>query len=93
MSRWTEMILVAAIVAAFFYGQYIGQGSAQVALAKAQAVAVKAAELASRKEAERLEAESIREALALQLEDQARNEAAAHPVCLPVSRILRLNQR
>ena len=93
MPRWTELILVAAIVAAFFYGRHVGVGTAEVALARAQAEAVQAAELASRKEAQRLAAETARASLALQLEDQARHEAPAHPVCLPVSRVLRLDKR
>lgn len=93
MPRWTELILVAAIVAAFFYGRHVGVGTAEVALARAQAEAVQAAELASRKEAQRLAAETARATLALQLEDQARAEPPAPAACLPVSRVLRLNQR
>lgn len=92
MPRWTEVILAAAIVAAFFYGQHIGRGTAQVALAKAQLETFQAAELASRKEAERLTAESARAILALQLEDEARAEPPAPSACLPVSRVLRLNK-
>jgi hypothetical protein len=93
MPRWTEVILVAAIVAAFFYGRHVGVGSVQAALAKAQIEVFQAAELASRKETERLVAEAARADLALQLEDQARAEPPAPAACLPVSRVLRLNKR
>ena len=97
MSRWIELILVVAVVAAFFYGQRLGYAKATAAQAiviqKAQADAVRAAELASRKEAERLAAETARATLAIQLEDAARAESVSNPICLPVSRVLRLNQR
>ena len=97
MSRWIELILVVAVVAAFFYGQRIGYSRSEathaVAMQQAQASAVRSAELASRKEAERLAAETARATLAIQLEDAARAESVSNPICLPVSRVLRLNQR
>lgn len=100
MPRWSEIVLIGAVViaiAAFFYGQRLGYAKAQaenaIVLREAQADAVRAAELASRKEAERLAAETARANLALQLEDAARAESISNPVCLPVSRVLRLNQR
>lgn len=97
MYRWLALIAAVLIAVAFFYGQHVGRTSerakAAVALQKAQAQVIHAAELASRKEAERLAAETARSNLALQLEDQARAEAVSTPVCLPVSRVLRLNQR
>lgn len=97
MPRWTSLILVAVIVGAFFYGQRLGYTQAEakhaIALQQAQAAAVRSAELASRKEAERLAAETARANLALQLEDAAREEPVSAPACFPVSRVLRLNQR
>ncbi len=100
MPRWSEIILIGAILlalSAFFYGQRLGYAKAQaehvVAIQKAQADAVRAADLASRKEADRLAAETARANLALQLEDAAREEPASVAACLPVSRVLRLNQR
>lgn len=97
MSRWIELILVVAVVAAFFYGQRIGYSKAEathaVAMQQAQASAVRSAELASRKEAERLAAETARTNLVLQLEDAAREEPVTAPACFPVSRVLRLNKR
>lgn len=100
MPRWTEVILIVALattIAAFFYGQRVGYAQAEarqaIALQQAQAAAVRSAELASRKEAERLAAETARANLALQLEDAAREEPVTAPACFPVSRVLRLNQR
>lgn len=100
MPRWTEVILITALVTtviAFFYGQSVGYARAQakqaIAVQQAQAIAVRSAELASRKEAERLAAETARANLALQLEDAAREEPVTAPACFPVSRVLRLNQR
>jgi hypothetical protein len=98
--RWSEVILIVALVttvAAFFYGQRLGYAKAQarhaIETAELQADAMRAAELASRKEAERLVAETARANLAIQLEDQARAEEPTNPVCLPLPRVLRLNSR
>ena len=100
MPRWSEVVLIVSLAvaaAAFFYGQPLGYAKATatqaIVIQKAQADAVRAAELASRKEAERLAAETARATLAIQLEDAARAESVSNPICLPVSRVLRLNQR
>lgn len=85
------------VIAAFFYGQFIGAQSAKAqylqALNKAQTETIRAAELASRKEASRLAAETARADMVLQLEEAARAEIPTNSSCLPVSRVLRLNQR
>lgn len=100
MPRWSEVVLIVSIAvaaAAFFYGQRLGYAKAEakhvILLHLAQIEAIRAAELASRKEAERLAAETARDNLAMQLEDAARAESVSNPICLPVSRVLRLNQR
>jgi hypothetical protein len=61
-------------------------------LAQAQSAQMEAADLASRKEAERLAAEAARADLSVQLEDAANAQEPAAS-CLPVSRVLRLNRR
>ena len=100
MPRWSEIVLIGAVaiaIGAFFYGQRLGYAKAQaeqaVAVQKAQAEAVRAADLASRKEAQRLAAETARANLAIQLEDAARAEPPTATACFPASRVLRLNQR
>ncbi len=100
MPRWTEIILIIsamAIAAAFLYGRHVGSTAAEarhaIEIAAAQGAAVRAADLASRKEADRLAAETARSNLALQLEDLAREEPVSNPVCLPLPRVLRLNGR
>lgn len=100
MPRWSEVVLIISIAvatAAFFYGQRLGYAKAMaeqaIVVAEAQSDAIRAAELASRKEAERLAAETARSNLAIQLEDAARAESVSNSICLPVSRVLRLNQR
>lgn len=100
MPRWSEIVLIVAIAVAagaFFYGQRLGYAKAEakhaIEMAELQADAIRAAELASRKEAERLAAETARANLAMQLEDQARAEKPTAPVCLPLPRVLRLNSR
>lgn len=62
------------------------------ALAEAQAQVIRAAELASRKEAMRLSLEAERDALARDLEDQAHAQPAGG-ICLPAERVRRLGLR
>ena len=63
------------------------------AVASAQMETIRAAEVASRVEAERIEAEAQRDALARRLEDEANAEPVAVPQCLGPSRLRRLNSR
>ena len=60
---------------------------------KARTEAAAAAELASRKEAERLAAEASRAALAAELEDLANAGPVGVPECLSADRVRRLNGR
>lgn len=96
MYRWIAVTLSLA-VAAFFYGRHVGVVATEaqylLTVQKAQQEAIKAAELASRKEADRLAAETARANLVLQLEDLARAEPPAPAACLPLPRVLRLNSR
>lgn len=73
-------------------GQRLCTADHAIATAKAAAATIAAAELASRKEAARLQAEAERDALAQTLEDQAYAQAAAG-VCLSADRVRRLNSR
>lgn len=88
---------VALVIATFFYGRHVGvvatRASYEAKVAEAQTEAIRAADLASRKEAERLVAEAARADMAQQLEDEARAEPATTTVALPLSRVLRLNSR
>jgi len=91
----TEVIAViigVAIISTFTIGYREGAATSKDAVIISQKKQIAAAELASRKEAERLAAEADRDAFAHQLEDAA-NAQAPSSVCLPVSRVLRLNQR
>lgn len=63
------------------------------AVLKAQNETVRAGELASRKEAERLAADAAAAGLALQLEDLANADAIGVSECLSIGRVRRLNQR
>lgn len=84
--------IVAAGIVGYRQGVAVTEARMFRAQHEAQQAAYRAAELASRKEAERLAAEAERADLARQLEDQAYAEVATG-TCLPVSRVLRLNQR
>lgn len=64
-----------------------------LAVAEAQRDAIRAAELASRKEEERLRLEAERASLAQQLEDQANAEPPSGTCDLPVSRVRRIELR
>lgn len=86
-------VVVAAVMAIFFYGRHVGVMSNKAVVLQAQTEAIRAADLASRKEAERLVAEAARADMAQQLEDEARAEPATTTVALPLSRVLRLNSR
>lgn len=84
---------VALVIATFFYGRHVGVMSNKALVLQAQTEAIRAADLASQKEIERLEAEAARDQIAQQLEDEARAEPATTTVALPMSRVLRLNRR
>jgi hypothetical protein len=64
-----------------------------VALEKARSDAADAAELASRKEAERLAAEASRALLAAELEDLANADPVVAADCFSADRVRRLNLR
>jgi hypothetical protein len=93
---WMISAAAVAILASGAIGYRQGYGMAEArmlrALQEEQQAVAKAAEIASRKEAERLAAEQERDALAQALEDQAYAEAVTG-TCLPLSRVLRLRQR
>ena len=74
-------------------GYEAAEGRMAVQAARDRAAMVEAAELASRKEAERLVAEQAVTAMAQELEDAAYAEAVSVGTCLPLSRVLRLDQR
>lgn len=62
-------------------------------MAEAQQAAFEAADLASRKEADRLAAETARAALEQELEDAATADPITDDACFPLGRVLRLNAR
>lgn len=93
MLRWIEVgIVVLAFMAGFGLSHYRDTAKANAALVRAQAQQMQAADLASRKEAERLASEAARADLSRQLEDAA-NAQTPSSACLPLSRVVRLNQR
>lgn len=84
--------LLLSLVVGFIFGYHLGAGSSQAALIKAQQAQMAAADLASTKEAQRLAALNLHADLSFKLEDAANAQVSA-AICLPVSRVLRLNQR
>lgn len=76
--------------AAQWYGYRAGYAAAVAEQHAAQVDAVAADAMAER---ERQELQARRDAIALKLEDQANAEPIANPVCLPSSRVRRLNIR
>lgn len=91
MFRWLQVIAV-ALSAGFVAGYYSGFSRDDGEIAKARADQMEAADLASRKEAERLAAEAELAELSVKLEDAA-NAQKPSASCFPASRVLRLNQR
>lgn len=91
MFRWLQVIAV-ALSFGFLAGYNFGTAQDDDEIAKAQSDQMKAADLASRKEAERLAAEAALAELSVQLEDAA-NAQEPSASCLPASRVVRLNQR
>lgn len=89
-------VIAAALLLTFGAGTFIGYangvGASKNALLKAQQAQMAAADLASSKEAQRLAAVNLHADLSLKLEDAANAQVSA-AICLPVSRVLRLNQR
>jgi hypothetical protein len=90
---------IGAVIALLVVGQAYRMGYsaamgevAQKAL-KAQKAAFAAAEIASRKEAQRLALEAQRDDLARQLEDAANADADADRVCLGADSVQRLRAR
>jgi hypothetical protein len=76
----------------FFVGYLEGRSSTKNTIITAQQNQMAAADLASIKESERLAAEAVAANLAQQLEDAA-NAQVPIAQCLPVDRVMRLNQR
>ncbi len=91
LGRLAIALVVGCLIGGFF-GYENGVGSSQAALLKAQQAQMAAADLASSKEAQRLAALNLHADLSLKLEDAANAQVSA-AICLPVSRVLRLNQR
>lgn len=96
--KWAA--LIAVLVAAAFTAErlyWAGWDAAMASVAKDVAVAQKAAfdaaELASRKEAERLAAEAARAYLEQELEDAAMADPVTDDAFLPLARVQRLNSR
>ena len=85
-----------ALACAYGWGRYDGGRMAHAAHAQAAQAAMaqtmRAAELASRKEAERLALEAELTALAQTLEDEAHADPVRVPECLSVDRVRRLNR-
>lgn len=84
--------LLIGLSVGFFFGLQTGTSSSKSATIRAQRDQMAAADLASRKEAERLTVEAARAELSTRLEDAA-NAQEPSSACLPASRVLRLNQR
>lgn len=78
-------------------GYHLGYGAAEddqaLRVAEAQRRMIRAAEDASRAEAERLALQAERDALALELEDAARADPDASRPALSAGSVRRLNQR
>jgi signal transduction histidine kinase len=93
---WPALVALALIAGAWGHGRHTGVAACEAAHARAmdaaRDAAMRAAELASRKEAERLAAEAERDAMARDLEDQANADPATGD-CLSVDRVRRLNLR
>ena len=85
--------IVAAIVGAYGLGRHHEAQSIAVDMARLREKQIEAAELASRKEAERLAIQSERDSLAQQLEDAARSDPDAGRMSLSADSVRRINQR
>lgn len=75
----------------YHLGIEITEGRYATELAKSQAAMIAAADLASRKEAERLVAQQAADEMARDLEDQA-NADQTGGCTMPLSRVMRLNR-
>ncbi len=87
---WRPALALAVVGGIWWHGYATGRdrctAAHDLATARAMAGQVKAlADLAAAEQRNRL--------LSLELEDAARAEPPSSPACLPVSRVLRLNQR
>jgi hypothetical protein len=93
---WPALVALALIAGAWGHGRHTGVVACEAAHARAldaaRDAAMRAAELASRKEAERLAAEAERDALARDLEDAA-NADPPTGECLSADRVRRLQLR
>lgn len=79
--------------AAYRAGYHACQVEQAAALEDARAKAARAAELASRKEADRLAAAAQAALLAQEMEDMANADPVGAPECLSADRVRRLNRR
>jgi len=77
---------------AYLHGIEVCEGRTAAAVAHAQREAIEAAEVASRKESERLVAEQAAAGLARELEDLANADQDTASCGLPAGRVLRLNR-
>lgn len=89
MYRWLALILALALPLAYLQGRVDGGRLVQAGY---QRQTIQAAEIASRKEAERLVIEKKYNSLVEDLREKAREEKPSVAECLPVSRVLRLQK-
>lgn len=97
MNPWLISALLASIGLAGWQGYRMGEAAAEgrhaVALLEAQQDALRAADLASRKEAERLLLQAERDRLARDLEDLANADSDADRRAIGADSVSRLNRR
>jgi|GEM_PF-5346394 hypothetical protein len=86
------LALAAVFGAGAWGGWAASQGRCAAAVAASQRALIRAGELATQKELQRLAAEAEREKIARELEDMANAEPVTTVDCLPVSRVRRLNR-
>lgn len=88
--------VLAAIIAAFFFGYRQGSGACEAKrveeVAQAQAATIRAANEAASRELRRLVAEAEAEALARQLEEQAYADLPSDGCGIDTERVRRLNR-
>lgn len=96
LNPWAILALLAALAGAGGYGYRAGGAACEnrhlAELNRAREAAAKAAEIASRREADRLAAEAERDALARELEDEARNDPGAGSCGIGAAGVMRLNR-
>lgn len=97
MKTWLALGFVLVLLACTFQGYRYGYSAAtyrfEAQIAKAQSDAFESAELASRKEEERLLAEEAYRKSTLDLEEKANADPDANRMCLGADGVRRLNLR